>query len=138
MKCVWLCPHVCVLCYISLHLLIALITDLLSASHSVCRINKLLGNMKRRRTHTHTHLSLLQSVNILFDFLPAGDLSFVVSSPLSLVPLYVFAEAEHRSPHLCLCLFCSGCTVGGKPNVQPGIHLCILLRTMQFSYIFAA
>ena len=112
------CVCVCVWClFISLHLLIALITDL-SASHSLRRKNKLLEHMKRdthththiyTHTHTHTHLSQLQSVCKLFDSVPAGDLSFIVSSPWSLVPFCSSAGAEHLSLCLRLCLFCSGC-----------------------------
>lgn len=139
-KCMFMCMHVCVcVCihvwcfFMSLHLLIGLITDLLSASHSMRRKNKLLGHMKRSReclhTHTHTcstHLSQFRSVTVLFDSLPAGDLSFIVSTPWSLVlslalPVHNISLPVSTSVSVYFAL-----TVGGKLNLLPEIPLYVL------------
>lgn len=125
--CVFMC--VCECFFISFHLLIALITDLLSASHSVRRKNKLLGHMKRSHTHihtlvTHTYPSSSQPVGSLILCLPVICLSL---SPLPdpLFPSLALLEQNISLPVSVSVYFASA--VGGRPNLQPGIHLNVLL-----------
>lgn len=129
--------HVCVWCFyfIPLHLLIALITDFPSASHSVLRKKQTLRAHETKKEHkclslvSHTSGSSSQSGGG-FDSLPAGDPPFIVSSPWSLVPLFSSAGAERLSPCLCVWL-CLTLTEGGKNTLEPGIHLdsCLLLSS---------
>lgn len=133
--CVCECVCLRVWCFfIFLHLLIALITDLLSASHSVHRKNKLLGHMKRSPIYTHTHTpvthtysSSSQSVGSLILCLPVICLS---SSPLP-DPLFPSLALLGQNISLPVSVYVSvyfAAAVGGKPNLQPGIHVYVLLH----------
>lgn len=139
-KCMFLCMHVCVCvhtCVMFLHVSSSFdwFNYRLTVSFPLNAQEKLTlrAHEKKSRmpTHTHTHicsthLSQFKSVTVLFDSLPAGDLSFIVSTPWSLVlslalPVHNISLPVSTSVSVYFAL-----TVGGKLNLLPEIPLYVL------------